>query len=374
MASPAQRLEIYCTSIPMRGFQHAAASRDAAEAVVVRLELTDGCVGWGETLPRPYVTGETIESVAHDLAETIWPACRAVGVEYPDATSAIPARAADGRCINAAACAMELAMLDAAGYRPSRTVRRIAARVSGVLGSSDPDRTARQFRRMRWFGLRDFKLKLGFEPDVDAANLRTVHARLGKAIARGKASLRVDVNGGWDAASAPQRVAELVRYGVCVVEQPVYCEAEELLELAESCRLPLMADESLLREVDARTLLACPRRVWWNVRISKNGGLGRAADLARLAAQNDVPFTVGCMVGESSLLSAAQRLLLARGPQPRFVEGNYGRFLLSDDLTARSLRIGFAGRLGMPAGLGLGVRVDPAKMLRYGTRLATLWS
>ena len=61
----------------MRGFEHAAASRDRAESVVVRLTLADGRAGWGETLPRPYVTGETLESVQADLAETLWPAYQA---------------------------------------------------------------------------------------------------------------------------------------------------------------------------------------------------------------------------------------------------------------------------------------------------------
>ncbi len=46
------RLDLYRTAIPMRGFQHAAASRDVSEAVLVRVEFADGSMGWGETLPR----------------------------------------------------------------------------------------------------------------------------------------------------------------------------------------------------------------------------------------------------------------------------------------------------------------------------------
>jgi len=180
--------------------------------------------------------------------------------------------------------------------------------------------------------------------------------------------LRVDVNGAWSAEEVPRRVAELKRWGVCVVEQPTYGTAAELVDLAGRCELPLMADESLLTAADADVLAAEPQRVWWNIRISKNGGPGPAAALARKAAAAGIPFTIGCMVGESSILSAAQRRLLGEVPQPRFVEGNYGRWLLSGDLARRSLRFGFGGRL---RALRKAVAVDERRLQRYGRHLLT---
>jgi muconate cycloisomerase len=133
-----------------------------------------------------------------------------------------------------------------------------------------------------------------------------------------------------------------------------------------------MADESLLTDADARALLDLPQSVWWNIRISKNGGLRRAVELAELAAENGVPFTVGCMVGESGILSAAQRRLLQLVSPPRFVEGNYGKLLLTEDLTSPSLRFGWGGRIKPMKGPGLGVRVDPRSVVRYGELLRTL--
>ena len=74
MAGSPVQLDIYRTALGMRRFEHAAAGRQVAEAIVVRLELADGAVGWGETLPREYVTGETLESVPRDIEEFLWPA------------------------------------------------------------------------------------------------------------------------------------------------------------------------------------------------------------------------------------------------------------------------------------------------------------
>jgi muconate cycloisomerase len=374
----AVKLDIFRTAIPMRGFEHAAARRDLAEAIVTRVELSDGRCGWGETLPRSYVTGETLDTVAADLESLFWPAVAVAdlsGGEFPVLSIAAPGQ----RCINAAACAMELALADAmldhggwARLGGGGLSARIVARATGVLGSSDPRKTARKLRLMRWFGLRDFKLKLGFSPEVDQANLAAVAGQLGRALAAGRCSLRVDINGGWTAADTPAKAERLGQLGVCVVEQPVYCGAKGLAELARRCPLPLMADESLLSEADARDLLTAGAKVWWNIRLSKNGGLRRSLALARLAADNGVPFVLGCMVGESSILSAAQRRLLQLSPPPRFVEGNYGRFLMGDDLAGRSLRFGYGGRLKPLEGRGLGVEISPAKLARYGRRVASL--
>jgi muconate cycloisomerase len=382
------QLDIYRTAIPMRGFEHAAAGRDMAEAILVRLIYDDGFVGWGEALPRHYVTGETLETVPEDIEQVIWPACVEQGVLVPSQKPAEVPNHVRRRCLNAAACAVDVAALrrmmhDLHNISPvllqkiahrARIRTYIDAAVSGVLGSKAPGRTAKRLFLMRLFGLTDFKLKLGFGEDVDRENLRIVHKKLRRALRAGACTLRVDVNGGWDEETTPERVYRLKEYDVCAVEQPVYCSAKKLVDLARNCSIPLMADESLLTERHAKALLAEPRKIWWNLRISKNGGILPTLKLMNLAAQYDVPFTLGCMVGESSILSAAQRRLLQLGPVPRFVEGNYGRFLLSDDVLGgrKSLRFGYAGRLKALRGDGLGVDVSDQKLDRYAHLVKTL--
>ena len=370
-------LDIFRTAVPMRTFEHAAASRRIAEAVVVRLRTASGRNGWGETLPRQYVTGETLESVADDIERVFWPrlrACQTDG-EVQQAVRALPCRH-DGRRVAAARCAVELAFAQAfgladwpaptAGARTGRPLHRYPTSVTGVLGSADPRRTTRMLRLMRWYGLRHFKLKLGFDDPVDRANLQAVCRRLAPALKQGRCTLRVDVNGAWKYKDVPQRCDELKALGVHAVEQPCPVRPSRFVDLALNCPVPLIADESCLDEGDADVLLGAEGRVWLNVRLSKNGGLAPALAMARQAEADGVPYVLGCMVGESGILSMAQRAFLAVAPPPLMLEGNYGRMLLKDDLTQRSPRFGYGGRLYLPASGRFAPHVRGDKLRRYG--------
>ena len=342
----------------------------------MRQAFTDGRAGWGEALPRPYVTGETVDSVIDVLRQRLWPhwldrSEQGIPSSLDALAEVLSPPEVGGRRANAAAGALELSCLPLLDW-PQRA-GGIDSRVSGVIGSADPARTRRKLRQMLWFGLRDIKLKLGLGDDVDRRNLQIVSSCLGRRLQRGGCTLRVDVNGGWAMDQVRSRVAELPQWGVCAVEQPTFCSAGELVKLAAASPLPLMADESLLTQSDAHTLLTAGDRIWWNLRIGKNGGVGRVLSLARMAAENRVPFVLGCMVGETSLLSAWQRVVLQIGPRPRFVEGNYGRFLLRDDVFRRSLRFGYAGKLRAISGAKASqFAPEPARLARLGRRVDQL--
>ena len=68
------RFDIVTVDIPMRqAVRHALAERSVARNILVAAHDDAGNTGWGECCPRPYVTGETIDSVIHDLTGIILP-------------------------------------------------------------------------------------------------------------------------------------------------------------------------------------------------------------------------------------------------------------------------------------------------------------
>lgn len=353
-----------------------------ADPVVVAVELLNGTVGYGETLPRPYVTGETTESVLAAIQGVfterlleIRPSSFAAALEAADA---LPFHAADGAPIPAARAAVELALLDAharffgrglseiagwaglAGFGPPGSTRSI--RYSGVLASEDTASMAKTLRRLWWFGLRHFKLKVG-DPG-DGERLARAYRYLRRAIARGRASLRVDANGAWTKEEAIARLADWRDVPLVGVEQPLPRGREEDLPvLKDLLDLPIFHDESLITLRDAERLHALGVADGFNIRVSKCGGLLPALRLAAFARRRGGLVQLGCMVGETSILSAAGWRFLQMTPGVTFAEGCFGSFLLRADVVSRPLRFGFGGRGVTLSPVGLGVDVVPDRLI-----------
>ena len=386
------RVSVFPLSSPLRGrVTHAASQRDHADPVVVAVELTNGIVGYGETLPRPYVTQETVESVVHGIQATFIPVLIGFHPQsFPEALEAIEALPwrDDVRLMPAARAAVELALLDAVlrayhrdmdavvqwmglpGFGSPGSIRHI--RFSGVLASDDLSRTVRQLRLMYWGGLRDFKLKVGTPGDQDP--LQAVLNYLRRLLAKGRATLRVDANGAWSKESAIEWLSATRDAPICAVEQPLLRGREEdLLDLPvttpasgtrgmNAAARILVHDESLITFDDAQRLLQLGVADGFNIRISKCGGLLPSLRLAALARRENVRIQLGCMVGETSILSAAGLRFLEVCPGVTWAEGCFGSFLLSADVVKKGLRFGYAGsppRLKAP---GLGVAVDPPRV------------
>ncbi len=365
------QLRLFHYRLPMRQeFMHATAARDVNEGLLVRLQLSDGSEGLGEGIPRPYVTGETIESaitiIKNEYAERL---------RSDDPLGGEPIEgSAMGVWHNAAWCACELAYLDACARSAGipladwlasalrRPVRRhIPVRAAGVLGGDRPEQIAAQVRKMRLFGLRDFKLKVGLPHDK--GTLRAAFEQLKSPLTRGKVTLRVDANEAWSLEQAQHACQWLKNFLVTVVEQPLRKGNEsDLPGLRQKTELSIMLDESLVDLPGAEKLAAAGAADYWNLRISKNGGLLQTLQLADLAAENGIGLMLGAMVGESGILSAAARVFLQLAPPVRFLENSYGSFLLKQDLVRQRTRFGFRGRIRPLSGPGLGVHLDESSL------------
>jgi muconate cycloisomerase len=381
-----RELQVYRLSVPFRfSFEHAAATRDVGDPVVVAVVAAAPYahhVGHGETLARAYVTGETVESVVEDIQNLFVPRLAnftaASFVEALEHIDTLPTQIG-GRVVTAARAAVELALLDLAGRvfrrRPADAAGwlglpgfgqpgcRAKVRYSGIVAGGTRQKITRFLRLQRWYGLRDFKLKVAVAGWED--RLRWAHQVLGPALAGQRATLRADANAGWSLAEAHEAVPLLEQHNVCALEQPLSdAQDADLPYLAEQTRCDLMVDESLLTLEDGQRLIAAGGVRIFNIRIAKNGGLLPSLRLARLALAAGLDVQLGCLVGETSILSAAGVAFLETCPEVRFVEGAFGSRLLREDVVRRSLQFGYGGRMRGRRGHGLGVDVDPSRLAR----------
>jgi len=374
--------------IPLRKpIRHASHTRADTDNLIVRCTLADGTIGFGEGVPRSYVTGETIESAlallkSSDLKSQL-DDCPdfARAVRLAEELRLAPVPGDDRKCQgNAARCAVELALLDAFGrhfHEPLQNVVKIVAadlfeardwvRYSGAITSAQ----GRKLRFLTWilwiYGFRQLKVKVGIAGQDDVDRLGAVRRRMGK-----KVDLRIDANESWSPAEAEIRIAQFEPFGISAVEQPVpHTYAAKLADIRRQVKTPIMLDESLCSLVDAE-------RAWegqwcdlFNLRLSKCGGFIPSLRLAQFARGKGLGYQLGCQIGESAILSAAGRHFAAAVRDLRYLEGSYDRHLVREALGTRDITFGWGG--WAPALIesgrgGLGIDIDMAALERVAVR------
>lgn len=365
-----ESVTVYRLHIPFhQAFSHALYSREESDAIIVKITDGDGRSGFGESLPRSYVTGETIESmitrIREHLAPNIFHEKFAPGwetMEYLQSTMADWTRAAEhaGGAIawNAAFCAVELALLDwslradhcaLADLLPPARYEVI---YSGVISADAPAAAAALAKRMARLGISQIKVKVGTTDD--AARLQAVRQAVGDGV-----ELRADANGAWGAQEAVEQLRRLAKFKLAVIEQPVRADdVQGMKRVRAECGISVMADESLVTLDQAHRLIELGASDYFNIRLSKNGGISGSLAIAKLAHQAGIKIQVGAQVGETGILSAAGRTFAAHLPALEFAEGSFGTWLLAEDITFESVAFGYGGRAPLLKTRGLSVTIN----------------
>lgn len=371
--------------IPLkRPIRHASHVRSESDNLLVRCVLDDGTEGFGEGVPRAYVTGETIDSALEllkrsDFATQVEP-CRdfdqavAMAERLRSPPIAGDVRGCQG---NAARCALELALLDAAGRRFGQslaTVTKLLApdlyeprdqvRYSGAITSASGTKLFLVASLMWLYRFRQLKVKVGIAGHNDVQRLRHIRRCAGRNM-----DLRVDANEAWPAAEAAARIRELEPFGITSVEQPVpHADIRCLADFHKEVHTPIMLDESLCSRYDAEQAVEHHLCDLFNLRLSKCGGFIPTLRLAQFARHHGLGYQLGCQIGETAILSAAGRHFATSVAGLRYVEGSYDRRLVREALGKTDLTFGLGGKAPALTGPGLGVSLNPQAVERVTLR------
>jgi L-alanine-DL-glutamate epimerase-like enolase superfamily enzyme len=382
-------VQAYHIRVPLRRpIRHASHSRDSTDNVVVRVRLDNGTVGFGEGVPRDYVTGETAEGAVALLGRSSLAA--QFGPCYTFDAALVMAeelRLADvpgderGIGGNAARCALELALLDAYGKHfnePLSSVTRKRApelydpkpevRYSGVITSSRSLKLRLSALVQRIYGFHHMKIKVGIPGYDDAKRLRTIRGCVGAAM-----DLRIDANEAWSVNEVVSRIKALSPVGISCVEQPVRHEDVACLaDVRKQVPEPIMLDESLCGVTDAERAITGKTCDVFNVRLSKCGGFLASLKLAKMAKAAGLACQLGCHPGETAILSAAGRHFAASVGGLRYVEGSYDKRVVREALGDRDLTFGYGGKAPALTGGGLGVNIREEALARVAVNVVRL--
>jgi L-alanine-DL-glutamate epimerase-like enolase superfamily enzyme len=376
--------------IPLRKpVKHASHERTSTDNLILECHLDGGIIGYGEGVPRDYVTGETIDSAwttlkTSPLAELAsrQPQNLEQAISFIDQCRLI-STTDDPRQIqtNAVRCALELAYLDSACrffQKPLSHITQLRApalyepkkdvRYSIAITSATGWKLKFQALTRRWFGFRQCKVKVGIAGQKDAERLQIIRRLMGFQM-----ELRVDANEAWPVAEVKQRWHELIPFNIAWVEQPVAHEGiGEFAKIRQAFNMPVMLDESLCGMQDAER---CAAEGWgelFNLRLSKCGGFLNTLRLAAFAAERGLDCQLGCQVGETAILSAAGRHFACSVKGLRALEGSFDRYLVKEALSTCDITFGRGGLAPALPGLGLGITIDRRALDRVTLREETI--
>jgi L-alanine-DL-glutamate epimerase-like enolase superfamily enzyme len=345
-------------------FRHASADRGETSSVVVTATAANGMVGVGEGCPRPYVTGETIDSALAFFAAHRGAAMMLTTLDA--LRDWLRGHATELDRAPAAWCAVELALLDLFGQSAAAPLEAVLGlpplagefRYSGVLGDMTPEAFTALAARYHAIGVRDLKVKLS----GDVARDRAVMAAL--AALDGPVRIRADANNLWpDVASAAAFLRGL-DVPLFAVEEPLAPAGRiaDLARLADHLAIPIIVDESVATAAAVAALPGDARRWIVNLRVSKMGGVLRSLDVVATARAAGIGVIVGAQVGETSRLTRAGLTVAhAAGASLVAQEGAFGTMLLTREVCDPPLMFGAGGRLAvrdhsrlLAPGLGIG--------------------
>ena len=367
------RIETIPIRVPLKDefLIHSARGAHAVSPfLLVRIHTDEGIVGLGEASCTPRWSGEDQVTGAHLIHTYLEPLL--VGENPVDVARLAQnfSRAFAANFFTKAA--VEMALWDIAGKAAGKPVYELLGgkvrqfvptkwSVSGV----EPEAAAKIARWAVAEGFKAMKVKVGTEPDRDAARVRAVRAAIGNDI-----KLGVDANGGWSASVAVNIIERLIEFGLYFVEQPLPpADLMELVDLKKLLRVPIVADESICTRQDAVTLARLNAADVFSIYVGKAGGIGEARKIAEFAQSAGLKCTVGSNlelgVGSAAMvhLAIATRGITAEDYPCDII----GPFYYQDDIVRQPLPIkpGEARPNALP---GLGIELNEEKVERYRVR------
>lgn len=363
-----ERIETVLVDIPTTRTHHLAfGAVDAQNYVIVRM-FADGLVGLGEasTIGGPAWGDESTEAIKLTIDRYLSP--HLVGEDARELNRLAWRMDSMVRGNRFAKAALDMALHDlVARSRGEPLYRLLGGKVHESIpvawtlaaGNTAQDiaEAEEMLERRRH---RIFKLKIGAnEPAADCAHVEAICRAVGD-----RASVRVDVNQGWDELTAAKFIPRLAAAGVDLVEQPVAkWNHAALARLARDNSCAIMADESVDTVQSAFALAKDACADVFALKLTKSGGIAQTRKVAAVAEAAGIGLYGGCML-ETAIGTAAYAQCFAAVPGITQGCELFGHLLLKDTITAQSIELRDF-EVWIPDGPGIGVDLDEDKLAFY---------
>jgi len=333
-------------------------------SVLVKITAEGGVVGWGECVPIPKWSYETLESVTQTIRDYLTPVL--IGRDAFDITGAHEAMdccIAPGYTTGMpiAKAGIDIALHDLVCRRLNISLARYWGRtgtpeiaLSWTLNPSTMDDLDGLVEEGWWKGFRHFNVKVAPDPAHDVELCRRVRELVPHGF------LWADANGGYDLATALSIAPKLADLGVDILESPLRPnQISGYQRLKRQGALPIIMDEGVIAPRDLLEFIRLDMLDGVAMKPSRCGGLISARKQIELLLDAGLLFLGSGLTDPDVSLSASLALYGACGLV-------YPAALNGPQFLAHSVvKTPFQpqeGKLTVPAGPGLGVEVDEAQI------------
>jgi o-succinylbenzoate synthase len=350
-----ESIRLYHVSMPLVApFETSFGVTTDRECVLVSIQ-SEGLTGWGEcAVDRdPGYCYETTGTAWHILKDFILPLL--IGQDVRDAEDF--QMRVSGICgHNLAKAGVEMALWDLLGKQQGKSLRELLGgqRTQVDVGVSvglqeSPQMLVEKVTRYLEAGYGRIKIKI--KPGRDVSDATAVRAAFPHI------RLQVDANSAYTLQTC-QVLKPLDELGLLLIEQPL--NEDDLWEhskLQRQFHTPICLDESITSLRHARSALEMKACRIINIKPGRVGGLSQAVVIHDLCREQDIPVWCGGMletgIGRASNLAVAS---LTGFTLPGDISASDRYY--SEDITHERFSLNPGSTITVPAGPGLGVRVD----------------
>lgn len=289
------RIEVYKFNIPLQApVTIAIGTIEEARNILVKIHTSDGVYGVGEGAPFWMIVGETQASayaVSYDFAKLL------IGKNPLDLEGCILSLDRYLAGNPTAKSAFDMALYDlAAKYAQMPLYQFLGGNKRSIVTDetiyiATPEAMAADAVKIKERGAEAIKVKLGTNAKDDIRRIAAIREAIGHEI-----PIRTDANQGWDYVSALTVLNTIADWNVEYCEQPVkHWDYKHLARLRHQARVPICADESLFSPQDAIKLVTDEAVDYFNIKLSKSGGLRNAVKINAIAEAAGIKCMIGCM-------------------------------------------------------------------------------
>ncbi len=354
-----KQIEIFKLNIPLKEpFIISLETITNAENILVKIWTDTGIYGLGECSPYKTIAGESQASafeIAQLLAKTIQGANPlAIENRLFDMDKVLMGN----RCIKSAfdmalydisAKVAQLPLYALLGGENNRTLH-----TDMTVSIGTPKTMADNALRFKENGFEAIKLKVGRGAQADIERVKAVRKAVGKTM-----PLRIDANQGWTEMEAITALQGMKDYDIEHCEQPVHHRnLKALVNVRQKSPIPIMADESLFDHIDALQLANLGACDFFNIKLTKSGGIFNALRIIAIADASGIPSQVGCFSESRLAITALAHLAMARRNIVHFDMDS--PLMLSEDPIQGGIVYDKGGKITLSEAIGIGVDVSEA--------------